>query len=320
MSGRPSATARLNAVVDHIDAHLAGPLDLHTLACLAHYSPWHFHRLFQAATGEALGERVRRRRLEVAAVRLLATPPVTALAIALDVGFGSAEAFTRAFRQHFGVTPGAWRRGACEAWMAERRAQLRKIHQAQRKPDQALEALFRDDAPTWPMSGHDTDDKGIAMKIDLKTLPEIRVAYLRHTGPYGDPAIGRMWGRFAAWCTSRGLKDGRHASFGISRDSPEVTAADQLRYDACIEVDAGFTPDGDIGVQTIAPGLYACTRFSGTPDAIHAAWVALFNGWLADSAYQSDDRLCLEAYGTAPEVDAATGAFACDLCVPVRPR
>src|SRR6476646_11717671 len=95
-------TASINRVVDHIDAHLAEPLDLETLAAVAHFSPWHFHRLFQALTGETLADRVRRRRLETAAARLLATPPQPALRIALDVGFGSAEVFTRAFRAHFG--------------------------------------------------------------------------------------------------------------------------------------------------------------------------------------------------------------------------
>ena len=101
--------ARINRVFDYIDEHLADPLDLAKLAAVAFVSPWHFHRVFQALTGETLADRVRRRRVEVAATRLLAQPPAPALTIALDVGFGSPEVFTRAFRAHFGVTPTAWR-------------------------------------------------------------------------------------------------------------------------------------------------------------------------------------------------------------------
>ena len=151
MTHRHAYIARINRVVDHIDAHLAEPLDLHKLAAVAHFSPWHFHRIFQALTGETLAERVRRRRLEVAAGRLLASPPAPALNIALDVGFASPEVFTRAFRAHFGVTPSAWRRGAYREWTAQHRAQLSKIHQADRKARQAVADGFRDDAHAWPV-------------------------------------------------------------------------------------------------------------------------------------------------------------------------
>jgi AraC-like DNA-binding protein len=108
MTDRRSYTTRINRVIDHIDAHLAEPLGLSALATVAHSSPWHFHRVFQAFTGETLADRVRRRRLEVAANRLLASPRTSTLRIALEVGMGSAEAFTRSFKAHFGVTPSAW--------------------------------------------------------------------------------------------------------------------------------------------------------------------------------------------------------------------
>src|SRR5438105_9024753 len=149
MSEQQAYIARINRVIDHIDAHLAEPLDLQALAAVAHFSPWHFHRVFQAVTGETLADRVRRRRLEVAAAKLLASPPATALAIALDVGFGSAEVFTRAFKAHFGVTPSDWRHGGHREWMQRHRIALDKIHQAHRKADQAVAVAVRDDASTW---------------------------------------------------------------------------------------------------------------------------------------------------------------------------
>ena len=58
---------RLHAVIDHIDRHLDDKLDLATLSRVAHFSEFHFHRLFHALTGEPLGDYVRRRRLELAA-------------------------------------------------------------------------------------------------------------------------------------------------------------------------------------------------------------------------------------------------------------
>ena len=80
---------RLHAVIDYIDRHLDQTLDLATLAGVAHFSDFHFHRLFHALTGEPLGDYVRRRRLELAAVRLRSQPAVPVLDVALGVGFGS---------------------------------------------------------------------------------------------------------------------------------------------------------------------------------------------------------------------------------------
>ncbi|HET8938886.1 MAG TPA: AraC family transcriptional regulator [Polyangiales bacterium] len=133
MSDRRSYTARINRVLDYVDAHLEDKLDLATLARVAYVSEWHFHRIFQAFTGETPGEWVRRRRLEVAAMRLLAARRQSILKIALEVGFKSPEVFTRAFVTHFGVTPSAWRRGAAAAWHKQRHSEWSRIRQEDRK-------------------------------------------------------------------------------------------------------------------------------------------------------------------------------------------
>src|SRR5690349_21467375 len=102
-------TRRMHAVVEFIDRNLDGKLDLASLAGVAHFSPYHFHRLFHALMGEALGDYVRRRRLELAAVRLRSQPQIPVTQIALAVGFGSAEAFSRAFRARFASSPTQYR-------------------------------------------------------------------------------------------------------------------------------------------------------------------------------------------------------------------
>ena len=75
----------MHAVVDYIDQHLDSRLDLTTLAGVAHFSPFHFHRLFHALMGESLGDYVRRRRLELAAIRLLSHRDLPIVDIALDL-------------------------------------------------------------------------------------------------------------------------------------------------------------------------------------------------------------------------------------------
>ena len=296
---RRAYAVRINRVTDHIDSHLAEPLDLAALAAVAHFSAWHFHRVFQAMTGETLADRVRRRRLEVAAARLQREPPEAVLAIALDVGFGSAAVFARAFRAHFGVTPTAWRRGACRVWTEQRRDELGRIHQADRRADATV-------APVAPV------------KVEVRQLPPVRVASLRHVGPYGTPGIARTWERFAAWCAQQGLMAPRRTMYGIAHDNADLTPPSHCRYDACIEIDDSFGPVGEIGVQRLRGGPHACTDFHGTSAEIHAAWVGLCD-WLPDSGYQADDAPPVEVYGKDFAVDAETGAFGCTLCMPVRP-
>lgn len=318
MNHRHTYIARINRVVDYIDLHLGEPMDLATLAAVAHFSPFHFHRLFLALTGETLADHVRRRRLETAAARLLESPPAPVLNIALDVGFGSHEVFTRAFRSHFGTTPSAWRRGDWRPWIERHRLALRKIHQAERKAHQAVAAAFAEDEATRPW-GRAQPDGGDVMEVQLETLPAARVAYLRHVGPYGTPGIPRMWERLMAWADGQGYSDPPRTMYGLSHDSADLTAPEKCRYDACIAVDETFRPQGEIGVQAVRGGRYACTVFHGLPTEIHAAWMRLWSDWLPDSGYQADDRPCIELYGADSTYDTRTGAFSCWLCLPVKP-
>jgi AraC family transcriptional regulator len=106
---RAEYVAGMHRVIEHIDRALAEPLELDTLARVANFSPFHFHRLFTAWMGETLGDYLRRRRLEVAALRLVAQPRLPVVQVALSVGFGSTEAFARAFKVRFGTTPTGWR-------------------------------------------------------------------------------------------------------------------------------------------------------------------------------------------------------------------
>ena len=71
---RVEYTARINRVLDHIEAHLDEPLRLRDLAAIAHLSPFHFHRVFGAMTGETVTRLVQRLRLEKAAGQLRSMP------------------------------------------------------------------------------------------------------------------------------------------------------------------------------------------------------------------------------------------------------
>src|SRR6516164_3904354 len=95
-----------------IESHLAGPLSLDDVADVAGVSRFHMVRAFAAATGFSVMRYVRVRRLSEAAQALADGAP-DILGVALDAEYGSHEAFTRAFREHFGVTPDAVRAKRC---------------------------------------------------------------------------------------------------------------------------------------------------------------------------------------------------------------
>jgi AraC family transcriptional regulator len=119
-SRRAEYAARFNRVVDHIQAQLAEPLDLETLAGVACFSPCHFHRLFHGWMGETIHDFIVRLRVERAAAQLAYDPAKSVTAIALDCGFSSSATFARAFKAFHGVSASEWRNN-------------RKIGQADRK-------------------------------------------------------------------------------------------------------------------------------------------------------------------------------------------
>lgn len=157
------------------------------------------------------------------------------------------------------------------------------------------------------------------MQVTLQTLPKTHVAYMRQVGPYGIPHIPALWQRFASWAATAGLMSPPRTMYGISLDSPEITAPERCRYDACIEVDANFAPNDDVETQTLPGGLYACAAFTGSAENIYAAWVWLCGEWLSTSGYRFDDRPAFELYGPDFAMDPATGRFSCQLCIPVHP-
>lgn len=302
---------RVNRVIDHVRAHLAEDLSLDRLARVAAFSPYHFHRIFRAITGETLSAFVQRLRLERAALALVHHPDESVLAIALDHGFASAATFARAFRAHFGMSATAWRAGGARHWSQPHRAD-RKPGKPDRKRGKAAPRRARH-------GGSRASRKERAMNVTVRELPRHHVAYMRHVGPYGPGGIPELWKRFREWADRRGLGGPDTVKLGIGHDDPEVTPPEKCRYDACLVVPEGFAGDRWVNLADVPGGSYAVAGFVGSPDTIREAWEALYRTWLPGSGYQPDDRPCLEIYRGDPEVSGRPGTFRCELAMPVRP-
>lgn len=314
---RAEYTRRMNRVLDYIDQHLDTPLDLAQLADVANFSRFHFHRLFAAWMGETLGDYARRRRLESAAFQLACKSGASVLEIALATGFGSGEAFARAFKLKFGCTPSAWRAGAAEHRATQAAAARARLANRHSNPDQVLRNADQVDGGAFIDHGLSCQTDGESnMEVRVIDLPEARVAYQRHIGPYG-PAIGTFWREAVApWMHANGLAG--QTCYGIGHDAPGITPPDKCRYDACVEIPETFQPSGQASISVLPGGRYAVAQFSGAPATIAQAWTWLTREWLPSSGLQCDERPCFERFSAVSALDARTGSLTCELCIPVR--
>ena len=298
----------MNRVLDHIQTHLADPLDLERLAAVACFSPFHFHRLFHAWMGETLQVFVHRLRLERAAQLLVFNRLQSISDIALECGFSSSSAFARAFRLAYGVSAGEWRK--------------RKICQSNRKPGQAGEdaSLGFSKLPAPLARNQEIPMTSFTLDVQVRRLAPATLAYLRHVGPYkGDAALfRRLFSQLFAWAGPRGFlgPDARYLS--LFQDNPNLTPAAKQRLEVALIVPAGTAPSGEIGIKMLDGGLYAIAHVRVPLEEYAAQWDALVADWLPGSGYQPDHRPAIEFYLNNPDTDPE-GRYEVEICLPVRP-
>ena len=101
-------------VMRYIRAHINEPLNRERLAAIAGFSVPHFHRVFTAHVGESAASYVRRLRLERAGHKLR-MGAVDITEVALAAGYDTHAAFSKAFKQQFGLSPREFRQLGCRA-------------------------------------------------------------------------------------------------------------------------------------------------------------------------------------------------------------
>jgi AraC family transcriptional regulator len=287
----------MNRVVDHIQAHLAEPLDLARLAAVACFSPFHFHRLFAAWTGETLLAFVHRLRLERAAQLLVFDRLRSISEIAAECGFSSSGTFARAFKVAYGVSASEWRKSK----ICQTNGNLRE-------------------APEDGRLGFSKEMTKLSFEVQVKKIPPSTIAYLRHVGPYkGDTDLfQRLFHKLMAWAGPRGFAgpDARYLS--LFEDNPNLTPEAKQRMEIAVIVPAGTPASGEIGVKMLQGGLYATARVRVLIEDYAAQWNLLLADWLPGSGYQPDHRPAMEFYLNDPQTDPE-GKYHVEICLPLRP-
>ena len=301
--------ARINRVMDYIDRNLDAPLDLAALAGVAHFSPFHFHRIFTMMTGETPADYVQRLRIERAASWLQNDRSATITGVAEACGFGSVSLFSRSFRARYGMTASEYR--------LRERAIFSHNGLRYSKNGQPLgkngKAGFDFDAQLCPVNLNNL----IFMdaKIEIREMPEIRVAYVRYQGAYDQ--IGKAYEKLMRWAGPRGLLGTGTKTITVYQDDPAVTAIEKVRQDACITLSADVEVSGEIGRAMIPGGKHAVGRFQVDSKGFEKAWNTMCL-WLADNGWQYGGSP-YEIYHNPVETVETDRMFDVEICIPVMP-
>ena len=280
--------ARMLRVLDHIDRHLDGDLDLDTVSGVAAFSKFHFHRQFKATFGLSLHRYVQLARLRRASKQLADVHGDSVTDIALSVGYETPDAFARAFRQRFRQSPSSFRKSPqWEPWL------------------QAFGPL--NSARSKLMTPSFTSDQ-----VTIRDTAPTRVAMFEHRG---DPAtLEATIQRFIAWRKAAGLTPGTSPTFNIWYTERRPANPADYRMDLCVGIgpDLAIDPaERSVREGEIPGGRCAVLRVTGDTHNLEPAALYLYRDWLPASGEEMRDFpiYCRRFLLDDPEQGAAAEVF-----------
>lgn len=287
---------RINKVIDYVNKHLNRSVSLEELAAVAFFSPYHFHRIFMAMTGESINDFTNRLRLEKSA-RLLKFSKNTISHIAYECGFSSPSTLSRSFKQYFGQSPSTYRKtGKIE------KSKIRK--------------------ELYPMDQYHCDVIADELKndfqVEVKQFPKRRIAYIRVTNSFEEGVVLKAFEEMINWSKKMNLFDSEQI-FGMSKDDPFVTPKEKYSYEVCITIPENFEMDSKNYMETmILPrSRYAVASVSGDFNKVATTTNYLYNDWLINSKYEPEHLPGLEIFRDKEQV-CNWNYFELDLCIPVK--
>jgi len=266
-----------------IESHLGGPLSLDEISEVAGVSRFHLVRAFAAATGFSVMRYVRARRLSEAARALSAGAP-DILHVALDAEYGSHEAFTRAFREHFGVTPETVRATTC----------LDKLKL--QEPILMESSAFENIAPPRFETGKAMLIAGLGERISMET----------------SAGIPGLWHRFHQHVQTYPGRVGQVA-YGVCCNGDD---AGNFDYIAGVEVVDFSDLPREFSRVRIPAQRYAVFRHSDHISTIRRTVNTIWNHWLPSSGHMVADAPNFERYDET--FDPITGNGGLEIWVPIK--
>jgi AraC family transcriptional regulator len=278
--------ARINKALVYIQEHIDHELSLKELAQVACISPFHFHRLFRAFTGETVHGHIRRLRIERAAGKLKYSKQ-SITEIALDAGYETSSAFSKAFKKLFGVAPLDFRHQETPQ-MPMRQLLQRNINQEKKEM--------------------------IPEYIEFKELP---ILFIRRTGNY-KKSSSQAWPELLAFVKAHGLDLQNVRCFGISHDDPSVTSEEHLRYDACVATPQDLKPKGEVGKKVLKGGRYAVFIHKGPYQQLENTFDLIFGNWYPSSGEKLEESPCFCEYLNLEEKVSNPEALLTKIYIPLK--
>lgn len=281
----------LNRVIEQIEADLSGEIDVAALAGAAGTTEYHLRRMFSSLAGMPLSEYIRRRRMTLAAADLLGTDQL--LDIAVRWGYGSAEAFTRAFRSVHNASPQHVRRHGGPL-RTQPQLRFRLTVEGSTPMDTRIT-----DRPSFRLVGHAARvpliHEGINPHIQahIAALPLAEHARLKALGNT-DPA---------------GLLQ-------VSADvDPDYTEGSELTYLHGVAVDHRGDVPADLDIIPVPAGTWAVFTTSGAfPHVLQETWAATATEWFPSNPWRLRPG---PAIVTVLDRSADFGTATCELWLPV---
>lgn len=301
----------IERAVAYIAAHLDAPLVVADIARAAHLSEFHLHRVFREAVGETIGRFVSRRRLETAALRLAYETDRTIADIALSSGYSSNSNFTKAFTAYFGVSPSRVREPSAQLPVAV--GQLTSRHGKDFRPAD-LYTL----PPERPLAARREIARAWSERVRFEETPRRAFACLAGPGGYALHALMETWLELIERGRQLGLIAGEEVdAWGVARDSPDVTATEHCRYDACIPCAPDSVVAAPLTRAEMPAGRYAVFRWQGAVEAVSEAYREVYSCWFQESTVSPADLVSWDHYVTDWPED---GRIDLELWFRVRPR
>lgn len=267
----------------YIENNFAGELMLDEIANVAGVSRYHVSRAFGEAIGRPITGYVRGRRLTEAA-KALAAGATDILTVALEVGYGSHEAFTRAFREQFGLTP--------ESVRAQRHVDNIELVEAVAMNHSVLKDI--------------AEPRFESRKAFLVAGVSARYDYESCGG--GIPA---QWQRFAPHIGSVPGQVGTDA-YGVRYNSDD----NGLDYLCGVEVGEFSQLPPELSRVRVPANRYAVFTHHGHISAIRSTWSTIWSKWLPKSGHQIADAPDFERYDA--RFDARSGNGEVEIWVPLK--
>ncbi len=258
---------RLNQAMEHIERHLDESVDVAELARIATTSEYHLRRMFSALAGMPLSEYIRRRRLTVAGAEVLAGGE-TLLEIAVRYGYGSGEAFARAFRAMHGTGPGEARRTGA-ALVSQPRLTFRLTVEGSTSMQYQVV-----DRPAFTVAGFKT-----RVPLVHSGPNQAIIDFVRGLGKQALEQLGKL------------SDQEPHGIVAVCDDlDPSRAEGTELDYYQAVITAASAPSDVPAGVTTlpVPSGTWAVFTTSGpAPQAIQELWRDVFTEWFPSNPYRT---------------------------------